>query len=55
MKMLRRICSEHIQPREHALGHADYTAPTLKHELGYTGQETFLPCLADLDHGRGNR
>ena len=53
--MLCRICVVQIKCRKHVSAtadHADYTAPTRKHdELDHTDQENlYLPCQTDLDN-----
>ena len=45
-EVLCRICIVQIQPRKHALGNADYMAPTRQHELEIipgTDQESICP------------
>ena len=41
-----------IQPTNHVLDHADYTAPTRQHELPGTSYRSgiYLSALKDLDH-----
>lgn len=53
MRRLRRICIVQIQPRKHALDHADCTDPTRPHELDRSCYAGNRPALQDLDYEVG--